>query len=111
MRYVTKRLIHYSMAEWKGIKTTRVNIFHEHKCKPTPKGVGGEGTRWHKVRPRRFIRDRDESNLEKYLCNIYLYSCYERNDKYGGDMMLLSTCEEDLNLMVLRKSQDSCMFY
>jgi len=37
------------------------------KCKPTPKYVGGEGTIYHKVRPRIFPRVRDEANMEKDL--------------------------------------------
>jgi hypothetical protein len=53
------------MGESKGIKSTRVNIVYEYKCKPTPKYVGCEGTCSHKVRPRSLPRVRDEANLEK----------------------------------------------
>jgi hypothetical protein len=28
----------------KNIRTTRVNVFHEYRCKNTPKEEGGEGT-------------------------------------------------------------------
>jgi len=39
-----KRIILYSMGEWKKDNIIGVNNVHEDKCKHTPKDVGGEGT-------------------------------------------------------------------
>jgi hypothetical protein len=47
------------------------------KWNPTPKGVGCEGTRYNKSRPRLFLSVRDEDNLKRSRQAIKAQVCYE----------------------------------